>query len=266
MGHFLLLATLSGCCSLVVHSAINKPVSGCVGGSLSIQCHYHLYYRDYVKYLCKGSNWFTCKPVKSTADPKREGDKVSVIDDRTQGVFTVTVRKLEKKDADWYWCAVEKAFDDLKIDFYLTVSKKTTLNHEVTTSPLNRTTTQNTTRPMFPSNRRSHVLPLVTGGLLVLLGSVLISIRKMKARAEANCRMLQNGNIDHTMGCLAPPRGDLQEDVYMDMSFQKKENKKIMPLQQGNSPCNPEDNHDVYTAMSFEKKEPSKGKTSVVHL
>ncbi|XP_041103248.1 CMRF35-like molecule 7 [Polyodon spathula] len=261
MEYFLFLATLSGCCSLVVQSAINKPVSGSVGRSVSIQCRYHLYYRDYVKYLCKGSNWLTCKSIKSTADPKREGDKVSLSDDRTKGVFTVIVRRLEKKDKGWYWCAIEKAFCDLKIDFYLTVSEDTTLNHEVTTSPLNGTTTQHVT-----SNHRSHVIPLVTGGLLVFLGSVLVSIRKIKARVDANSGILQNGSSYPMMNCLAPSGGDLQEGVYMDMSFQNKENKKSIPLQQGNSLCDLQDDDGVYTAMSFQKKEPSKGKTSVVHL
>ncbi|RXM27090.1 hypothetical protein EOD39_5650 [Acipenser ruthenus] len=36
--------------------------------------------------------------------------------------FNVTVRRLEKKDAGWYWCAVQKGGADERIPLYLTVT------------------------------------------------------------------------------------------------------------------------------------------------
>ncbi|KPP61216.1 hypothetical protein Z043_120713 [Scleropages formosus] len=38
--------------------------------------------------------------------------EVSVTDDQDQLGFTVTMRNLQEKDSDWYWCAVEINGDD----------------------------------------------------------------------------------------------------------------------------------------------------------
>ncbi|KAK6490409.1 hypothetical protein HHUSO_G4937 [Huso huso] len=99
----ILLATLQATSSL----SSDREVSGLEGGSVSVPCHYDLKYRDHVKYWCRGKSWELCEAVKRTDDPKRDEDKVSISDDQTRGVFTVTMRRLEKTDKGWYWCAIK---------------------------------------------------------------------------------------------------------------------------------------------------------------
>ncbi|XP_041102513.1 CMRF35-like molecule 3 [Polyodon spathula] len=99
----ILLATLQATSSL----SSDREVSGWEGGSVSVQCRYDLKYGDHVKYWCKGKSWELCEAVKWSDDPKRDEDKVSIRDDQTRGVFTVTMRRLEKTDKGWYWCAIK---------------------------------------------------------------------------------------------------------------------------------------------------------------
>ncbi|MGH0132088.1 UNVERIFIED_CONTAM: hypothetical protein FKN15_027709 [Acipenser sinensis] len=151
----------------------SRSITGWEGGSVSIQCDYDQYYKDHKKYWCKGKDWSACII-------QRNEDKVSISDNKTQGVFTVTVRRLEKGDEDQYWCAIETMFYDINIPVYLKVA-----DGERRKEPPRLESDNNKGLVTTDVSQQSPlVIPLVTGGLLVLLGSVLISIRKMKARAD----------------------------------------------------------------------------------
>ncbi|KPP60953.1 hypothetical protein Z043_121001 [Scleropages formosus] len=76
------------------------------GGSVTIPCHYNQIYKHHVKYWCKGFRWKSCSTMVRTDSPQSKGD-VSITDDPNQLVFTVTMRNLQDKDSDTYWCAVE---------------------------------------------------------------------------------------------------------------------------------------------------------------
>ncbi|KAK1173888.1 microtubule-associated protein 4-like [Acipenser oxyrinchus oxyrinchus] len=102
-------------------NTINR-INGYEGGSVSVQCHYDLYFNTNVKYWCRGKVWRSCKVIQRSHEKQREEDKVSISDDRTRGVFTVTVRRLEKKDADWYWCGIDRAVTDEGIQLNLKVA------------------------------------------------------------------------------------------------------------------------------------------------
>ncbi|KAK1173890.1 CMRF35-like molecule 3 [Acipenser oxyrinchus oxyrinchus] len=102
-------------------SVVSKSVTKQEKQTLAVHCHYDQYYRSYVKYWCKGDNWHYCSSLKRTDSPETPGDKITISDDQTRGVFTVTMRGLEKEDAGWYWCAIEKLWSDLGISLNLTV-------------------------------------------------------------------------------------------------------------------------------------------------
>ncbi|XP_066572293.1 polymeric immunoglobulin receptor-like isoform X2 [Amia ocellicauda] len=95
-------------------------------GSVTIPCHYENKYKSYVKTWCSGYSWTSCKPLQRTDSPITDSDKVSISDDPAQGVFTVTLRRLETRDSGWYWCAVEtggnKTHDD-RASLYLIVTE-----------------------------------------------------------------------------------------------------------------------------------------------
>ncbi|XP_018599709.2 polymeric immunoglobulin receptor-like [Scleropages formosus] len=76
------------------------------GGSVIIPCLYEQKYKDHVKYWCKGSMYTFCRTMVRSDSPQSKGD-VSIADDPDQLVFTVTMRNLQEKDSDTYWCVVE---------------------------------------------------------------------------------------------------------------------------------------------------------------
>ncbi|XP_041103293.1 CMRF35-like molecule 1 [Polyodon spathula] len=104
----ILLATLQGAGASKVWLIASNMINSYEGGPVSVQCHYDRYLDTNVKYWCRGYVWGSCEVIQRSNRNQRDEDKVSISDNRTQGIFTVTVRRLEKKDADWYWCGIER--------------------------------------------------------------------------------------------------------------------------------------------------------------
>ncbi|CAF97731.1 unnamed protein product [Tetraodon nigroviridis] len=80
------------------------------GQSIKFPCHYEPQYASYVKYWCQGSMREFCTSLARTGeavmtDPAK--DKVSIVDDQVQQVFTVTMNNLKEADSGWYMCGVE---------------------------------------------------------------------------------------------------------------------------------------------------------------
>uniref|UniRef100_A0A3B3QPK3 Ig-like domain-containing protein n=1 Tax=Paramormyrops kingsleyae TaxID=1676925 RepID=A0A3B3QPK3_9TELE len=76
------------------------------GGSVTIPCFYDNIYQKHEKYWCRGSDWSSCTPIVHTDHPMISGD-VSISDDPTKAVFTVTINNLTSGDSGSYWCGVE---------------------------------------------------------------------------------------------------------------------------------------------------------------
>ncbi|KAL4604804.1 CMRF35-like molecule 8 isoform X3 [Arapaima gigas] len=81
-------------------------VSAETGGSVTIPCHYDQKYKHHVKYWCRGYIWSSCSTVVRTDSPQRRGE-VSITDHPNRLLFTVTMKNLQEKDSDTYWCVVE---------------------------------------------------------------------------------------------------------------------------------------------------------------
>lgn len=80
------------------------------GQSIKVPCHYEPQYASYVKYLCQGRMREFCTSLARTgeagvANPAE--DKVSIVDDQVQHVFTATMNNLKEADSGWYMCGVE---------------------------------------------------------------------------------------------------------------------------------------------------------------
>ncbi|XP_028988710.1 polymeric immunoglobulin receptor isoform X2 [Betta splendens] len=80
------------------------------GRSLTIPCHYEPQYASYVKYWCRGKMREFCTSLTRTDDPHTSNaavDKVSIVDDPVQLVFTVVMNDLKEDDSGWYMCGME---------------------------------------------------------------------------------------------------------------------------------------------------------------
>uniref|UniRef100_A0A3Q3B931 Immunoglobulin subtype domain-containing protein n=1 Tax=Kryptolebias marmoratus TaxID=37003 RepID=A0A3Q3B931_KRYMA len=89
-----------------------------VEAGVTIPCLYEAKYRDNVKYLCKGYTWASCSYEIKTNTPQNS-QIYSISDDKTQTIFTVTIKELADKNT-YYWCIVEiDGGADVKEYFYL---------------------------------------------------------------------------------------------------------------------------------------------------
>ncbi|XP_018588632.2 uncharacterized protein LOC108922784 [Scleropages formosus] len=91
------------------------------GGLVTIPCYYDQKYKQHVKYWCKGYTWSSCTTMVHSDSPQSKGE-VSITDDTDQLVFSVTMRNLQMKDTDWYWCGVKDGRDRVGAPLYLNIS------------------------------------------------------------------------------------------------------------------------------------------------
>ncbi|KAF4117804.1 polymeric immunoglobulin receptor [Onychostoma macrolepis] len=85
-------------------------VSVLEGESVTVPCHYNPQYISHVKYWCQGRMREFCTSLARTDDPDSAPNgkgRVTIADDPTQHVFTVSMRNLTEEDSGWYWCGVE---------------------------------------------------------------------------------------------------------------------------------------------------------------
>ncbi|KPP57461.1 hypothetical protein Z043_124812, partial [Scleropages formosus] len=91
------------------------------GESVTIPCFYHPWYKNYVKQWCSGLEIFSCTVMASTDSPQVH--RVSIIDDPTQGVFTVTMNNVQESDSGTYWCLGKYGgWNELDDPYYITVT------------------------------------------------------------------------------------------------------------------------------------------------
>uniref|UniRef100_A0A8C3IZC5 Ig-like domain-containing protein n=1 Tax=Chrysemys picta bellii TaxID=8478 RepID=A0A8C3IZC5_CHRPI len=105
-------------------------VRGPQGGSVAVQCRYRTGYERYHKFWCREgaleggglfcSNGHIVETDGSEAEVTR--DRVSIRDNHTQRVFTVTLEHLTRADAGTYHCGVERTGLDLRDTVEVTVS------------------------------------------------------------------------------------------------------------------------------------------------
>ncbi|KAI5614559.1 polymeric immunoglobulin receptor-like isoform X2 [Silurus asotus] len=90
--------------------SISKTVQ--VGEDLNISCKYPESLRNYPKFLCKRHAAAVC-PYKISVTESRKYvnfGKFSLYDDRTEQIFTVSIRNVAKTDSGEFWCGAEAAW------------------------------------------------------------------------------------------------------------------------------------------------------------
>nr|XP_023396211.1 adhesion G protein-coupled receptor E4-like isoform X3 [Loxodonta africana] len=94
-----------------------KVISGPEGSSLTVPCHYDPGWETYYKWWCQGADWGSCKILVKTTGTEQEVKKgrVSIRDNHTEHIFTITIKKLREDDEDFYWCGIERFLTDLGV-------------------------------------------------------------------------------------------------------------------------------------------------------
>uniref|UniRef100_A0A8C8UP68 Immunoglobulin V-set domain-containing protein n=1 Tax=Peromyscus maniculatus bairdii TaxID=230844 RepID=A0A8C8UP68_PERMB len=83
---------------------------GQVQGSLTVHCRYESSWKKFKKYWCQGADQRTCEILIQTDASEQlvKKDRVSINDDQTDFIVTVTMEDLRISDAGIYWCAIER--------------------------------------------------------------------------------------------------------------------------------------------------------------
>ncbi|XP_072886321.1 polymeric immunoglobulin receptor-like [Hemitrygon akajei] len=96
-------------------------VRGVVGRAVTIDCHYAPMYRSHTKYLCR--MWdHQCTSLVNTKGQNEQYGRMTIRDNRTQGIFTVTMEKLVSNDKGLYKCGITTSGKHPVFDVHLQVS------------------------------------------------------------------------------------------------------------------------------------------------
>ena len=103
-------------------------VNGHERGSLTVRCRYDSYWKTYKKYWCRGADWSACETLvkTDTSEKSVKMDRVSIRDDQTDFIVTVTMEELRISDTGIYWCAIERTGYDpcFKVNVTIGLGKK----------------------------------------------------------------------------------------------------------------------------------------------
>ncbi len=83
--------------------------------TITIPCLYDQKYVNYPKYMSSGGAWIFSHYVTH--------NRMSIVDNQTENVFTATLREAEVSDSGTYWCAVSLSGSDAGTHLYLQVTE-----------------------------------------------------------------------------------------------------------------------------------------------
>nr|XP_009670599.1 PREDICTED: polymeric immunoglobulin receptor-like [Struthio camelus australis] len=102
-----------------------KFLSGAVGGSLSLQCHYDPQRNYKKKYLCRWKEGSCSLLVDADGfvHGSYEGRIQIVGNDQENGTYTVVMSNLREDDAGWYWCGAKNGHTEQTFSLKLRIQK-----------------------------------------------------------------------------------------------------------------------------------------------
>lgn len=95
------------------------------GVDVSIPCLYGDKLKNTEKKWCESGDLHSCQSAPTTPSPQEPS--VTIADDG-RGVFTVTLRKLNRKDTGWYWCSA----GDMQAPVHINVTERLDRLHNIT--------------------------------------------------------------------------------------------------------------------------------------
>ncbi|NWS57486.1 PIGR protein, partial [Chunga burmeisteri] len=144
-----------------------KFLSGTVGGSLSLKCHYDPKGNYEKKYLCRWKE-ATCS-LLADADgfvhESYEGRIQIAGGDQDNGTYTVVMSHLREEDEGWYWCGVKNGHTEHTSSVKLRIQKETCSSQGPETSTLVKPTLSSLTIYSTPTQWSITGLTYTTGTL-----------------------------------------------------------------------------------------------------
>ncbi|XP_060784606.1 CMRF35-like molecule 7 [Neoarius graeffei] len=123
-----------------------NEVKQCAGRAIHIICHYHPFYRDHVKYWCKGYYFNYCTILLQTGQSQHFSEPLQISDNKREGFFSIHMKHAKTADSGWYWCAIERVSRHVSKSMQLIISEESAQHcsvpeptqnvREATTQPL----------------------------------------------------------------------------------------------------------------------------------
>ncbi|XP_059411398.1 uncharacterized protein LOC132144849 [Carassius carassius] len=118
-------------------SAASNMVSGEEGGNVTVQCLYSDKFKNTERKWCRSGDLHSCQTAQ---DIEPSLGAAQQINDTNDGVYTVTLTGLKKKDAGWYWCMA----GDVQVPVHINVDSRQPIT-DANTRPFMFTTAQSFT-------------------------------------------------------------------------------------------------------------------------
>ncbi|XP_052612183.1 uncharacterized protein LOC128121498 [Peromyscus californicus insignis] len=154
-------------------------VRGQEQGSLTVRCPYDSSWKDYNKYWCRGADWSSCEIFIQTDASEQlvKKDCVSIRDDQTDFIVTVTMEDLRISDAGIYWCAIERTGRDphFKVNVNIHPAPETSTITMITMAPVLTSTPLTTMAPVLTSTPSTTMAPVLTSTSSTTMSPVLTS-------------------------------------------------------------------------------------------
>ncbi|XP_055448296.1 CMRF35-like molecule 1 isoform X3 [Psammomys obesus] len=181
------LLWISGCSTAQDEITGPEEVRGQEQGSLMVQCRYSSSWKDYTKYWCRGAAWRSCEIlIRTDSEQLVKKNRLSIRDNQTDLIITVTMEDLRLSDAGVYWCAIEKSGFDHKFKVDVSIDPETVTVEE--------TSMFSTLSSHYSDDRHSSgdgglldltvLLPVISAVLLLLLLVVLLFAWRMMKRQK----------------------------------------------------------------------------------
>ncbi|XP_055584143.1 polymeric immunoglobulin receptor-like isoform X1 [Falco cherrug] len=169
-----------------------KFLSGTVGGSLSLKCHYDPQGSYEKKYLCrwKEASCSLLVDADGFVHKSYEGRIQIASSDLENGSYTVVMSHLREEDAGWYWCGAKNGHTEHTSSVKLLIQKEICSSQDLETSTLVQPSLSSLATHSTPTQRS------ITG-LTYTMGTVTESTSTLLPTAPPSTFVTSPGKIYH---------------------------------------------------------------------
>ncbi|CAM9885779.1 unnamed protein product [Bubo scandiacus] len=152
-----------------------KFLSGTVGGSLSMRCHYDPKGNYEKKYLCRWQEASCSLLVDEDGfvHESYEGRIQIASSDQENGTYTVVMSHLREEDAGWYWCGARNGHTEHTSSMKLRIQKETFSSQGPETSTLAKSTLSSPATHSTPTQRSITGLTYTVGTITEITSTLL---------------------------------------------------------------------------------------------